>query len=80
MQPSRSRSGKLHEEVPVLGLVRLAQRHCGAMLMALRPTCVLSLAGQTSTHRLQPVQSSGATWRVYLHALEIPSNLAVACT
>src|SRR5512133_2900740 len=38
---------------------------CSAMLSALRPTLDLSLAGQTSTHRAQPVQSSGATWMVY---------------
>src|SRR5512147_2307369 len=30
----------------------------GAMLRALRPTWVLSFAGQTSTHKVQPVQSS----------------------
>ena len=29
----------------------------------------LSLAGQTITHRLQPVQSSGATWIVYFFPL-----------
>ena len=34
------------------------------MLMALRIGLVLSRAGQASTHRLQPVQSSGATWMV----------------
>src|SRR5512146_1818317 len=34
----------------------------GTMLSALRPAWVLSLAGQTSTHNVQPVQSSGATW------------------
>src|SRR5690349_5477172 len=38
---------------------------CGAILIALRPTWRLSLTGQTSTHRVQPVQSSGETWRVY---------------
>src|SRR5688500_11808415 len=38
---------------------------CGSMLMALRPTWVLSFTGQTSTHSVQPVQSSGATWTVY---------------
>src|SRR5579863_8947227 len=38
---------------------------CGAMLMALRPTCRLSLAGHASTHRLQPVQSSGETCKEY---------------
>src|SRR6266496_2544778 len=37
---------------------------CGAMLSALRPTCVLSFTGQTSTHKVQPVQSSGATCTV----------------
>ncbi len=36
----------------------------GTMLMALWPTSVLLLAGQTSTHTPQPVQSSGATWMV----------------
>ncbi len=35
------------------------------MFSALRPTWLLSLAGQTSTHRAQPVQSSGATWMEY---------------
>jgi hypothetical protein len=34
------------------------------MLMALCPTSVLLLAGQTSTHTPHPVQSSGATWMV----------------
>ena len=33
--------------------------------MALRPTWLLSLAGQASTHNLQPVQSSGAIASVY---------------
>ena len=32
----------------------------------------LSLAGQTITHRLHPVQSSGATWIVYF----LPLNSA----
>src|SRR5512139_866156 len=35
------------------------------MLRALRAALLLSLAGQTSTHRLQPVQSSTATWSAY---------------
>src|SRR6185369_2253160 len=35
------------------------------MLSALRETLLLSLAGQTSTHSWQPVQSSTATWIVY---------------
>ena len=34
--------------------------------MALCLGLALSLAGQISTQRLQPVQSSGATWMVYL--------------
>ena len=34
------------------------------MLMALWRTSVLDLAGHTSTHTPQPVQSSGATWIV----------------
>ena len=42
---------------------------CGAMSMALCRGLVLSLAGQTSTQSVQPVQSSGATWSVYLQAL-----------
>src|SRR5215207_6532575 len=37
---------------------------CAAILSALRPTCFLSFAGHTSTHNVQPVQSSGATWTV----------------
>ena len=36
----------------------------GSMLMALWLESVLLLAGQTSTHTPQPVQSSGATWIV----------------
>ena len=36
----------------------------GTMLMALCPTSVLLLAGQTSTQTPHPVQSSGATWIV----------------
>src|SRR5215208_907326 len=35
-----------------------------AILSALRPTWVLSFAGHTSTHNVQLVQSSGATWTV----------------
>ena len=38
---------------------------CGAMSMALCFGFDLSLAGQTITQRVQPVQSSGATWIVY---------------
>src|SRR6188508_1672655 len=37
----------------------------GAMLIALRLASVLSLTGQISTQRVQPVQSSGLTWSVY---------------
>src|SRR5579859_424589 len=37
----------------------------GTILMALRLVSLLFLAGQASTHKPQPVQSSGATWRVY---------------
>ena len=43
---------------------------CGAILMALRPTWVLSFAGQTSTHIAHPVQSSGAIWMVNM----VPGN------
>ena len=39
------------------------------MLMALCRGFALSLAGQTTTQRLQPVQSSGATWIVYFQPL-----------
>ena len=39
------------------------------MLMALCLGLALSLAGHTMTHRLQPVQSCGATWMVYLQPL-----------
>src|SRR5262249_8044696 len=35
------------------------------MLIALSRVCDLFFAGQTSTHRAHPVQSSGATWIVY---------------
>ncbi len=34
------------------------------MVSALRPTCVLSFAGQLSRQRVQPVQSSTETWMV----------------
>ncbi len=37
-----------------------------SMLMALCPFCVFDSAGQNSTQTRQPVQSSGATWMVYL--------------
>ena len=35
------------------------------MLMARCLASLLLLAGQTATHRPQPVQSSGETWSVY---------------
>ena len=38
------------------------------MLMARCFTSLLLFAGQTCTHKVQPVQSSGATWRVYLRS------------
>src|SRR5437588_11867912 len=38
---------------------------CEAILIALRPTCRLSLTGHASTHNLHPVQSSGETCSVY---------------
>src|ERR1035438_3696487 len=41
---------------------------CATMLMALCFTSLLLLAGQTSTHSVQPVQSSGATCKVYLRS------------
>src|SRR5581483_10350145 len=37
----------------------------GTMLRALAPASSLDLTGQTATQRLQPVQSSGATCRLY---------------
>ncbi len=39
------------------------------MLMALRRVSLLFLAGHTSTHSVQPVQSSGATCSVYFSSL-----------
>ena len=54
-----------------------AGRACGAMLMALCLTSLLLLAGQTSTHSSQPVQSSGATWRVYFFSLKSFQRAAV---
>ena len=56
--------GQVEEELVVLALGS-RRGGCGAMLMALSRVSLLFLAGQTSTHRLQPVQSSGATWTVY---------------
>ena len=38
----------------------------GSMLMDLCPFCVFDSAGQNSTQTRHPVQSSGATWMVYL--------------
>ena len=46
------------------------------MLIALRPTSRLSLAGQTSTQRPQPVQSSGETWTRVLRAREARGSVA----
>ena len=43
----------------------------GSMLIALRSATSLLFAGQTSTQTPQPVQSSGATWIVHLHAREL---------
>ena len=45
------------------------------MLMALREGLVLSLAGQFSTHKLQPVQSSGDIWIVNF----LPGNSLKKC-
>src|ERR1043165_6504722 len=45
-----------------------------AMLSALRPTCALSFTGHTSTHNVQPVQSSGATCTVYAMPCENSLN------
>src|SRR5574341_812986 len=42
---------------------------CGIILMALWRTSLLLLAGQTSTHSAQPVQSSGATCKVKRRSL-----------
>ena len=41
---------------------------CATMLMARCFTSLLLLAGQTSTHSVQPVQSSGATCSVYFRS------------
>src|SRR5947209_1818124 len=38
---------------------------CETILIALCPTCRLSLTGHASTHKLHPVQSSGETCSVY---------------
>src|SRR5512139_1857779 len=46
----------------------------GAMFSALRPTCDLSFAGQASTHSVQPVQSSVATWMLYAMPCENSLN------
>src|SRR5436309_6444544 len=48
-----------------LSFSRARMGGCGAILMALWPTCRLSFTGQASTHSPQPVQSSGETWSVY---------------
>src|SRR5215212_9047842 len=59
----RSRSGISIKKSQFLASVS-RRAGCGTMLMALRPTCLLSFTGQTSTHNVQPVQSSGATCTV----------------
>src|SRR5688500_10350066 len=59
----RSRSGISMKKSQFLASVSRSGG-CASMLMALRPTCVLSFTGQTSTHSVQPVQSSGATCTV----------------
>src|SRR6266508_4501668 len=59
----RSRSGISMKKSQFLTSVS-RRGGCGAMLMALCPTWVLSFTGQTSTHNVQPVQSSGATCTV----------------
>src|SRR6266542_6974033 len=49
----------------------------GSILMALCLTSVLLLEGQTSTQSWQPVQSSGATCRVYFISLKSFQRAAV---
>src|SRR5512142_2312784 len=64
----RSKSGRAKKKSQ---LARSASRSggCGAMLSAFRFASLLFLTGQTSTHRAQPVQSSGATCNVYFISL-----------
>ena len=49
---------------PTFGRSASRWSSAGSMLIALCRTSVLLLAGHTSTHTPQPVQSSGATWIV----------------
>src|SRR5205807_9974413 len=50
---------------------------CGIMLMAFSRVSGLFLAGQMSTQMPQPVQSSGATWMVYLSPAHSLSRASV---
>src|SRR5215207_7069954 len=52
----RSRSGIVMKKSQFLASASRSAG-CGDILSALRPTCFLSFAGQTSTHKVQPVQS-----------------------
>src|SRR5664279_4283506 len=62
----RSNSGKFRKNSQ-LRASGLRRGSCSCMLMALCFTSLLLFAGHTSTHNLQPVQSSGATCSVYFN-------------
>jgi hypothetical protein len=59
------RSGRAGQEELVVRALGSRSGGCGAMSIALCFGFDLSLAGQTITQSVQPVQSSGATWIVY---------------
>src|SRR5512138_1620900 len=67
-RPRRSASGSDRKKSQFLASLSRSGS-CGCMLMALRLVLLLFLAGHTSTHSVQPVQSSGATCSVYFHSL-----------
>ena len=50
---------------------------CGTMLIAFRRASLLFFAGQISTQMPHPVQSSGATWMVYLSPCHSLSRTSV---
>ncbi len=73
----RSASGRLRKKAQ-LAFSCSRSGGCSAMLRALRAVLVLSLAGQASTHKPHPVQSSGETWMVNLapgNSLNLASRL-----
>src|SRR5512139_1116929 len=75
-KPTRSTSGSDKKKSQFLASLSRSGI-CGCMLMAFKLVLLLFLAGQTATHRVQPVQSSGATCSVYFSSLNSFQRAAV---